>query len=102
MYNQRGEAVTNAGGNLVMLTPWPGMFRSIYKDTERYKQVYWSKFPNTYLAGDVSRRDADGYFWIQGRADDVLNVAGHRIGNSEVDISTLANPEAVDEIGRAK
>ena len=61
------------------------MFRGLYKAPERYTAVYWSKFPHIYLAGDVARKDDDGYFWVQGRADDVLNVSGHRIGNSEVE-----------------
>ncbi len=96
VYNEQGEAVTNAGGNLVMLNPWPGMLRGLYKDEERYKQVYWSKFQNTYLAGDVTRMDEDGYFWIQGRADDVLNVAGHRIGNSEIESALVSHPKVAE------
>ena len=96
VYNEKGDAIINAGGDLVMLTPWPGMFRGLYKDEERYKQVYWSKFHNTYLAGDVSREDEDGYFWIQGRADDVLNVAGHRIGNSEIESALVSHPKVAE------
>jgi acetyl-CoA synthetase len=96
VYNEKGEPVTNAGGNLVMLSPWPGMLRGLYKDEERYKDVYWSKFPNTYLAGDVTRQDEDGYFWIQGRADDVLNVAGHRIGNSEIESALVSHPKVAE------
>jgi acetyl-CoA synthetase len=96
VYNEEGESITNAGGNLVILKPWPGMLRGLYKDPERYKSVYWSKFPNTYLAGDVSRKDEDGYFWVQGRADDVLNVAGHRIGNSEVESALVSHPKVAE------
>jgi acetyl-CoA synthetase len=96
VYDEEGKPLVNQGGNLVLLTPWPAMFRGLYKDPERYREVYWSKYPNVYLAGDVARIDRDGYFWIQGRADDVLNVAGHRIGNSEVE-SALVSHEAVAE-----
>jgi len=96
VYNENGEPITNAGGNLVLTHPWPGMLRGIYKNTERYKNTYWSKFEGTYLAGDVTRKDSDGYFWIQGRSDDVLNVSGHRIGNSEVE-SALVSHDKVAE-----
>ncbi len=96
VYNEEAEPITNAGGNLVILKPWPGMLRGLYKDPERYKNVYWSKFANTYLAGDVSRKDEDGYFWVQGRADDVLNVAGHRIGNSEVESALVSHPKVAE------
>ncbi len=75
VYNPAGESVRNVGGELVMLTPWPGMLRGLYKDPDRYEALYWSRFPGAYLAGDVARIDSDGYFWIQGRSDDVLKVA---------------------------
>ena len=96
VFNEEGEPITNAGGNLVILRPWPGMLKGFYGDPERYKKTYWSKYPNVYLAGDVARKDEDGYFWIQGRADDVLNVSGHRIGNAEVE-SALVSHEKVAE-----
>ena len=96
VYNEQGEPIENAGGNLVLTHPWPGMLRGIYKNPERYKNTYWSKFEDTYLAGDVTRKDSDGYFWIQGRSDDVLNVSGHRIGNSEVE-SALVSHDKVAE-----
>jgi len=96
VFNEEGEPITNAGGNLVILKPWPGMLKGFYGDPERYKKTYWSKYPNVYLAGDVARKDEDGYFWIQGRADDVLNVSGHRIGNAEVE-SALVSHEKVAE-----
>ena len=92
VYNEQGEPVQNAGGNLVLTHPWPGMLRGIYKNPERYEKTYWSKFKNVYLAGDVARKDEDGYFWVQGRADDVLNVSGHRIGNSEVESALVSHP----------
>ncbi len=96
VYNENGEPITEAGGSLVIRKPWPGMLRGLYKDPERYENVYWSKYPDTYLAGDVSRKDKDGYFWVQGRADDVLNVAGHRIGNSEVESALVSNPKVAE------
>jgi len=92
VYNEEGESIQNAGGNLVLTHPFPGMLRGIYKNPERYKETYWSKFKDTYLAGDVTRIDNDGFFWIQGRADDVLNVSGHRIGNSEVESALVSHP----------
>jgi acetyl-CoA synthetase len=96
VYNEDGESITEAGGSLVILKPWPGMLRGLYKDPERYKNVYWSKYPDTYLAGDVCRKDSDGYFWVQGRSDDVLNVAGHRIGNSEVESALVSHPKVAE------
>ena len=96
IYNEKGESISNAGGNLVLTHPWPGVLRGIYKNPVRYKETYWNKFEGIYLAGDVTRKDNDGYFWIQGRSDDVLNVSGHRIGNSEVE-SALVSHSSVAE-----
>ncbi len=96
VFDEKGKPLTGVGGSLVQLTPWPAMLRGLYKDPKRYQEIYWSKFPNYYLTGDMARKDEDGYFWIQGRADDVLNVAGHRIGNSEVE-SALVSHEKVAE-----
>lgn len=90
--NEQGKPVQNAGGNLVITHPWPGMLRGIYKNPKRYQDTYWNKFKGIYLAGDVTRKDNDGFFWIQGRADDVLNVSGHRIGNSEVESALVSHP----------
>jgi acetyl-CoA synthetase len=92
VYNEQGQPVVNGGGNLVLLHPWPGMMRGIYKNPERYKETYWGKYKGVYLAGDVTRQDSDGYFWIQGRADDVLKISGHRIGNSEVESALVSHP----------
>lgn len=102
VYNEEGKPIENAGGNLVLTHPWPGMLRGIYKNPDRYKETYWSKFKDTYLAGDVTRKDNDGYFWVQGRADDVLNVSGHRIGNSEVESALVSHPMVAEAavIGR--
>ncbi|NIN52544.1 MAG: acetate--CoA ligase [Nitrososphaeria archaeon] len=96
VYDDEGNSIVNEGGNLVLLSPWPAMFRGIYKNPERYETLYWSEYPDAYLAGDIARKDEDGYFWIQGRADDVLKVAGHRIGNSEVE-SAIVSHEKVAE-----
>ncbi|MFQ5991643.1 MAG: acetate--CoA ligase [Nitrospiraceae bacterium] len=85
----------NAGGFAVIKKPWPAMMRTIYKDPERYK-VYWNTIPNCYTAGDVCRKDEDGYFWFMGRADDVIKVAGNRIGTAEVE-SALVSHKAIAE-----
>jgi len=92
VFNEQAKPVQNAGGNLVLTHPWPGMLRGIYKNPERYQETYWNKFEGIYLAGDVTRIDNDGFFWVQGRADDVLNVSGHRIGNSEVESALVSHP----------
>ncbi|HUF12845.1 MAG TPA: acetate--CoA ligase [Longimicrobiales bacterium] len=83
-------------GYLALQQPWPGMLRTIYGDDERYRQTYWSKWPDTYFPGDGAKRDENGYFWVLGRVDDVLNVAGHRIGTMEVE-SALVDHKAVAE-----
>ena len=98
-----GKEVKIGGGYLAIPKPWPGMLRTIWGDDERYRQTYWSKWKDTYFAGDGAKRDEDGYFWILGRVDDVLNVAGHRIGTMEVE-SALVDHSAVAEaavVGRA-
>ncbi len=86
----------NQGGFLVIRRPWPGMMRTIYKDPERFKQQYWSQVEGSYFTGDGARQDEDGYFWIMGRVDDVMNVSGHRLGTMEVE-SALVGHEAVAE-----
>ena len=99
--DQQGERAES--GYLVIESPWPSMLRGIYGDEERYRETYWSKFDGIYFPGDGARQDEDGYFWIMGRVDDVLNVAGHRIGTMEVE-SALVDHEAVAEaavVGRA-
>ena len=86
-----------SGGNIVSNTPWPSMLRAFYKDTVRYQKEYWSTYweirPGTYLAGDKATKDKDGYFTIQGRIDDVLKVAGHRISNAEVESAFVSHPK---------
>jgi len=75
----------------VLLKPWPAMLRTLYKDPARYKDAYWSRFPGKYLMGDSCTRDTDGYFWFRGRADEVLNVAGHRLGTAEIESALVAH-----------
>jgi acetyl-CoA synthetase len=88
-----GQSVPpNAGGYLVIKRPWPSMLRTIYGDPERYTQQYWSEIPGVYFTGDGARRDENGYFWIMGRVDDVVNVAGHRLGTMEVESALVSHP----------
>ena len=83
----------DAGGYLVIKRPWPSMLRTIWGDNDRYIATYWEKFQNRYyVAGDSARRDADGYYWIMGRIDDVLNIAGHRLGTMEIESALVAHP----------
>jgi acetyl-CoA synthetase len=85
------------GGFLIITTPWPSMLRTLYKDPERYVKTYWEVIPGgVYCPGDIARKDEDGYLWIQGRADDVLKIAGHRVGTSEVE-SAFVSHAAVSE-----
>ncbi len=80
------------GGWLVITKPWPAMLRGIWRDHDRYREQYWSKVPHNYLAGDNARCDADGYYWIMGRIDDVLNVAGHRLSTIEIESALVSHP----------
>ncbi|MCI0435469.1 MAG: acetate--CoA ligase [Gemmatimonadetes bacterium] len=90
-------------GYLAITRPWPGMLRTIWGDDERYRQNYWSKWDDLYFAGDGAKRGEDGYFWILGRVDDVLNVAGHRIGTMEVESALVDHPQVAEAavVGRA-
>jgi acetyl-CoA synthetase len=95
--DDRGKEVdANEGGKLVIRKPWPSMLRTIWRDEQRYKDTYWSEYEGIYFTGDGARRDKDGYFWIVGRIDDVLNVAGHRLGTSEIE-SALVSHSCVAE-----
>jgi acetyl-CoA synthetase len=91
-----GHEITVGGGFLIITSPWPGMLRTIYKDDKRYRDTYWSRYPGRYFTGDGAKRDKDGYFWILGRVDDVLNVAGHRIGTMEVESALVAHPAVAE------
>ena len=84
------------GGWLVMTQPWPGMLRGIWGDDERFRETYWSRVPGKYLAGDNARQDADGYYWIMGRIDDVLNVAGHRLSTIEIESALVSHPAVAE------
>jgi acetyl-CoA synthetase len=87
----------DAGGFLVVRKPWPSMLRTIWGDNQRYLETYWETFQNRYyVAGDSAHRDKDGYFWIMGRIDDVLNVAGHRLGTMEIESALVANPKVAE------
>jgi len=86
------ELGPNQGGLLVIRKPWPSMLRGIFNDPDRYAKQYWSDIPGFYFTGDGARRDADGYFWIMGRVDDVLNVSGHRLGTAEIESALVAHP----------
>ncbi len=91
-----GRPVEVGGGFLTLTAPWPGMLRTIYGDDERYRETYWSRFPGRYFAGDGAKLDEDGYWWILGRVDDVLNVAGHRIGTMEVESALVDHPSVAE------
>ncbi len=95
--DEKGREVgPNVGGKLIIRRPWPSMLRTIYGNKARYRQQYWSEFKGNYLTGDGARRDEDGYFWIVGRIDDVLNVAGHRLGTSEIESALVSHPHVAE------
>jgi acetyl-CoA synthetase len=92
-----GKSVAPGGGGyLVIKRPWPSMLRTVYKDPDRYVEQYWKRFPGIYFTGDGARRDADGYFWIMGRVDDVINVAGHRLGTMEVESALVSHAKVAE------
>src|SRR6266853_431118 len=102
--NERGETVAVGGGFLALTRPWPSMLRGIYGDPERYVHQYWNKWGSgVYVTGDGAKRDADGYYWLLGRVDDVINVAGHRIGTMEVESALVDHPSVAEAavVGRA-
>jgi len=83
-------------GNLVLLDSWPGQMRTVYGDHQRFIETYFSTYPGMYFTGDGARRDEDGYYWITGRVDDVLNVSGHRMGTAEVESALVAHPKVAE------
>ncbi len=94
---QDGEPVSEGnGGLLIIRKPWPGMARTIYNDPERYVKQYWSMVPGAYFTGDGARRDADGYYWLMGRVDDVINVSGHRLGTMEIESALVAHEKVAE------
>jgi acetyl-CoA synthetase len=100
--DRRGEPVgANQGGYLVVTYPWPGMMRTVYQDEERFRRTYWEPIPPRngqyfYFTGDGARRDEDGYFWVMGRVDDVINVAGHRLGTMEIESALVSHPAVAE------
>ncbi len=100
--DNEGNTVETGGGFLVIRKPWPGMLRTLYKDPDRFKQVYWSRFPGMYFTGDGAKRDEDGYFWVLGRVDDVMNVSGHRLSTMEIESALVDHPAVAEAavIGR--
>jgi len=83
-------------GFLVIKRPWPGMLIGIHEAPERYKEAYWSRFPNVYYTGDYAVKDKDGYFWVLGRADEVLKIAGHRLGTAELEDAAVSHPQIAE------
>jgi acetyl-CoA synthetase len=97
IYDEEGNEVSDGQGYLVLKRPWPSMLRTLYQDEERYVETYFSKYgKETYLVGDAARRDDDGYFWIIGRIDDVVNVSGHRLSTAEVESAIVAHPKVAE------
>ncbi len=95
--DEQGNELEEGQGLLVLRRPWPGMLRTLYKDPERFKQTYFSKFGlTTYFVGDAARKDRDGYFWVIGRVDDVINVSGHRLSTAEVESAIVSHPKVAE------
>ena len=90
------EVPPGSGGNLVIRRPWPGMLRGVFRNPDRYKSTYFERFPGMYESGDGARRDEDGYFWVMGRLDDVINVSGHRMGTAEIESALVAHPKVAE------
>jgi acetyl-CoA synthetase len=103
LVDSTGKRLEQGGGFLTITQPWPGMLRTIYGDDARYRETYWSRFPGRYFAGDGAKLDEEGYWWILGRVDDVLNVAGHRIGTMEVESALVDHPAVAEAavVGRS-
>jgi acetyl-CoA synthetase len=93
----------NQGGMLCIAEPWPGMLRGIWGDEPRYREQYWTRVPGMYLTGDNARQDPDGYYWIMGRIDDVINVSGHRLSTIEIESALVSHPAVAEAaaVGRA-
>ena len=94
--NEAGEPISHGGGYLTLTHPWPGMLRGIWGDPQRFKETYWSKYEGRYFAGDGAKLDADGYLWLLGRVDDVMNVSGHRISTTEVESALVSHPSVAE------
>jgi acetyl-CoA synthetase len=104
IYDSEGKVITEGGGNLVLTRPWPSMARTLYQEPERFVETYWERYGReVYLVGDAARRDEDGYFWIVGRIDDVINVSGHRLSTMEIESAIVSHPRVAEAavIGQA-
>jgi acetyl-CoA synthetase len=96
LVDENGVQVLRGGGYLTLTQPWPSMLRGIWGDPERYRDTYWSRFDGRYFAGDGAKLDDDGYLWLLGRVDDVMNVSGHRISTTEVESALVAHPAVAE------
>ena len=96
LVDEQGSRVMSGGGYLTLTTPWPGMLRGIWGDQKRYRETYWSRFPGRYFAGDGAKLDSEGYLWLLGRVDDVMNVSGHRISTTEVESALVSHPSVAE------
>ena len=97
LVDDKGQILDGAtAGNLVILDSWPGQMRTVYGDHQRFIDTYFSTYPGKYFTGDGCRRDEDGYYWITGRVDDVLNVSGHRLGTAEIESALVAHPDVAE------
>jgi acetyl-CoA synthetase len=96
LLDDEGHVVTKGGGYLTLTHPWPGMLRGIWKDPDRFQEAYWSRFQGRYFAGDGAKLDDDGYLWLLGRVDDVMNVSGHRISTTEVESALVSHPAVAE------
>jgi acetyl-CoA synthetase len=94
--DDKGKGVEKGGGYLTLTRPWPSMLRGIYGDPERYRETYWSRFEDRYFAGDGAKVDVDGYLWLLGRVDDVMNISGHRVSTTEVESALVDHPTCAE------
>jgi len=94
--DETGQPISRGGGYLTISEPWPGMLRGIWGDSERFRQTYWSRFPGRYFAGDGAKLDSEGYMWLLGRVDDVMNISGHRISTTEVESALVSHPAVAE------
>ena len=96
LVDDEGNRVTEGGGYLTITEPWPSMLRGIWGDDQRYRETYWSRFPDRYFAGDGAKLDPDGYLWVLGRVDDVMNVSGHRLSTTEIESALVSHPSVAE------
>jgi acetyl-CoA synthetase len=97
IFDSDGNEIEEGAGTLVLTRPWPSMARTLYKEHDRFLEVYWDRYGrDVYLVGDAAKRDEDGYFWVIGRIDDVINVSGHRLSTMEVESTLVSNPQVAE------